>query len=420
LPLASAANTSAASQIILTQNLCTVAVRIAGYSADMKHNEYNPSDLLETLMQPRPEVVSVSGGPAGGKTMTMRELDAIAPTSDRPIRTVPEVPTMWMEEHGISLGALAQTDRDAYLDAQVEILQRKIAYKEQHLEELAGTDGLIATDRGTGDDGAYMTHDELIQVAHRVGTTPQGLVHDNADKVVFLRSLAVTYPDVYERECGNNGTRYENVDEARSTDERTLRQWRHHPELHIVDGAEIPRKLSDALGFILSNETEIEERWEVTPEAAADFVERARESGDHLNTLRFRQTYHQLDGVDYRLRHGLGRDGYDFYHFAIKEPTEHGNVEVSRRLTADEYHALLSGEQEGALQKVRHVVLNGSQIWHCDSVWDTQQNKERWFFEAEAPSVEALAGVSLPLPLDMYHSDYNTRTFACNNGTMMS
>jgi predicted ATPase len=381
--------------------------------------EGNPQELLCKLMEPQPEVVAVTGGPAAGKTMVLDAIAAKAAEHDRPIRIVPEVPTMWMAEHGVNLGELAQIDRGAYVKAQIEISRTKGELQEQALQELAGTNGIVITDRGRADDGAYMTADEFAYVAAELGTTPVQLVHEHADKVVFLRSLAVNYPEVYEEVCGNNGTRYEGINEARATDWRTLMQWKNHPELHVIDGADRKQKIRDAAGFILSGETELERRWEVDSRAAEQYTSIDLGLGTTLNIMQCYQTYHRLGGVDYRLRHGVGSDRYDFYHFAIKEATANGNTELRRRLTRDEYSSLITGILEGALSKDRYVVLDGPQIWHGDKLWDPKRDAMRWFFEAEVPTPESFGSLVMPLA-DMYQSDYNTRRFAHDNVTMFA
>lgn len=372
----------------------------------------NPTQIAENLVQklllPQPEVVVVSGGPCGGKTSLLEVLKQVAAEQERPVIFLPELASQLGNE-GVDWADLAANNRARYLELEQYVIEQEIAKVEQARLQLAGQDGLIICDRGPRDVLAYLTEAESEYIASRLDTNIANIGHDVADKVLYLPSVACGSPSLYSKIKDTNSVRYEDATQAATTCARTLAQWAGHPELHIVEADDFAVKLQRAASYCFANNQEYEQKWHVPNEYAEAWIAERAETGDMLNAMQFRQSYHESCKGDFRLRHGINKDGYEFFHFAVKQKTNNGNLEVRRQLTELEYHTLrkVPGKE---FAKTRYVARHGNQLWHCDALTNSQ-GETFWIFEAEVASPEELLRLDMPLP-DMQPSNFDTRAFA--------
>lgn len=378
----------------------------------MEHKEYTPRlettyELLERLLRPSPEVVVVSGGPCGGKTTFLEELKKIAGTAERSLVVMPEVATHLMEQ-GVDFGYLARHDRLAYLDAQRRIIHTELDFIARAKKQYAGTDTLIVLDRGINDTFGYMTAEEARLLAAEHGKTPYSLGYDTTDKVIYLPSVAVRDPALYESLKATNATRYETASEAAATCRRTLCQWAEHPELHVVGGVAFADSLRRGVQLCLGGENEYEQKWELEASPAEALIAQKTDSGDMLSLTYLIQSYGDIAGLPIRLRRGYTQSGYEFFHFAIKHKTPHGNIELRRTISAEDYARLRRHTPE-MLAKTRYAFMHHGQVWHADAL--QQPDQPRWFLEAEVAHPYDFAQLALPAE-NMHFSDVHTRTFA--------
>lgn len=352
-----------------------------------------PEELLTRLLAPAPEVVVVSGGPCAGKSTLIEQLAVAAAQVGRELRILPEVPTQLMQS-GVDLAHLATTDREAYLAAQKLIIQTELDFIAQHRRELAGTNGLIVLDRGVSDTYGYMTPDEVHRVAARYNKTPEELGYDSTDKVVYLPSVAACNPVAYEALKATNGTRYESAQEAAATCARTIANWAQHPELHIAEHADFAEKLRRGIQFCLGGESEFEQKWQAEPAAVEQLIAAKTDAGEMLGLTHIVQHYAELNGLPFRLRRGLTANGYEFFHFAVKEKRPDGNRELRRAITAEEYYQLAQ-YAHSALTKVRYTFTHYGQVWTADAL--PAADGYTWFLEAEVSHPDDFGALELPL-----------------------
>lgn len=373
-------------------------------SETLRSKEQN---ILDELLAPRPEVVVVTGGPGGGKTTGLHYIQHGGVESDRPMIVLPEYPSLWMDQTGLNLGEIAGSDRQAYLEAQKAITQMSIDGINGALESLKGTSGVVIADRGAADPGAYMTPEEERIVAESLGYTAAELRHNFADRVIFLRSLGVSYPEIYEEIMGSNIHRYEDAQLAHQTDERLLDQWRGHSELHIID-TDIEQQKYDQLGrYVLDLDSEYERKWIVMGRAALDSLPYNFEPEKILSRQKIEQVYRRKDGMVFRTRDAFNElDHHRELSFSVKQ---HGS-ELRRRITQGQKRELAKiSEFMGVIFKTRHTFYHDGRVWDLDQIHDS--DKPFWILETEASSPQELDDVKPPFPAE--ETNFSNEHFAC-------
>lgn len=350
--------------------------------------EINVNTLLEELVQPRPVVIGLEGGPCSGKSTLMAEIAHQAEETDRIVVTLPEAAT----EHITRVTADGRSmpeiiaDRPAFLQLQRDILRTIIANIDGAVSEHAGTDAIILVDRP--DVGGYITPDEYRQVLRDIGEDRPPL-HSRVDKLVFLPSVASETPERYAELRGTNVARYEaTAAAAAAVCAANLRAVRTHPELQMAWGGSFQEKIRRLAETVLQPELEGEIKQGVPHTAALSYVTEAARRGDLLNSITMEQSYHVRDGREFRLRRATGDDGYEHRYFTIKHGEGAFRREIQRPLDEDQYSMLASTEQQGkTLKKVRHVVLDEPdsagkrRLWFADRY--VQPELAEWHFETE-------------------------------------
>lgn len=196
-------------------------------------------------------IICLEGGPCSGKSSVMAALQADA--YPKPIVFVPEFATsisVELQEKGLDYPTLAANDRAEYLRYQQRIVGGYIGRITAARAEMEESGGIVVTDRGVAGVRAYVTETEWRDLTISCGTSPEDIIHDFADTVVFLGSLAVSNPAKYERMKQSNPIRTETVDEARELHFRTRALWTEHGNVIEVDGSDVEEKASVVRGYI--------------------------------------------------------------------------------------------------------------------------------------------------------------------------
>lgn len=371
---------------------------------------------MRNLLAPQPVIIGIEGGPCGGKTTLTEQIVAEAESRGQPVYVLPEVATkhiLKLHEQGFSIPELAANDREGYLAFQMAVLgdinQRLISAK----KEFAGTDTLILSDRLS--NRPYITGEEYEELCRRLGYGPNEVIQNHVDKVIYLPSVAKVAPELYGELQLTNTARYETLDQAIATCDRTLSSVAAHPELHIVaDGQDFDAKMRRAKNLAFDNQNEYETKWRPADEVElVEWIKAKQKAGEVLNSIEIGQSYHRLpDGTTYRLRAGTGSDGQDFYHFTVKQRHEYGSREINRIITEQQYQTLADQPCQGWLFKKRFVVLDNWQVWHCDFIMDGDEGF--WIVEAEVTCPEEIDNIQCPVA--MVDANYfKTEDYASRN-----
>ncbi|HEX8226728.1 MAG TPA: AAA family ATPase [Candidatus Saccharimonadales bacterium] len=199
----------------------------------------------------RPTVVCLDGGPCSGKSTVMEYLRD--QEFEVPAEFIPEVATRFSDEllaQDADYAKLAARDRLAYLSYQERIVGTYIDEITDARSRLAGTGGVIVTDRGPAGIRSYVTEPEWERLTQDFGTTPEDITTDYADTVIFLASLAITDSAAYEQQRSTNPIRTETIAEARSLHYKSRSVWFDHPDVIDIDDADMERKQKHVAAMI--------------------------------------------------------------------------------------------------------------------------------------------------------------------------
>lgn len=367
-------------------------------------NEYKPSqrELLETLLQPQPAVVAIEGGPCGGKSTLLAEIERQAEAIDRPVVIIPEVATPkiseWEEKTGKKIPELAANDRPEYLQFQQAILEGIVTEIEDKKAAYKGTDAIIIIDRC--DIGAYVTLNEHSAILQTIGKKVPPL-HEYVDRIYYLPSVAREDPDKYDKLEHTNTRRYEKAEVAIATCEANIWAVAAHPELHVAWGGNFAEKMRRVTQGVLQPELEGEIKQSMPHPDAVDLIRKSEILCMHGIT----QSYHVVDGCEFRLRKQTSLAAHHYF-LTLKQGTGAIRTEIQRRITAEEYNLLREAPQVGnELYKTRYTFLDAvadstgrRRLWTADTY--EKPNIPRWHLEtdveteAEAEELDILyAGV---------------------------
>lgn len=196
-------------------------------------------------------VVSIDGGPCSGKSSVMRYLQQMELADN--VLFIPEIATgidAELRQQGSSLADIAGADRPAYLGIQERIIRGYMTQIDGARADMQDSGGVIITDRAPAGIKAYVAADEWPGVLQAADTTEQEVLHDYADSVVYLASLAITNPAKYEQERASNEARSEDIEAARELHYQSLACWQGHQSLIEIDGDDIVVKQARVGAYI--------------------------------------------------------------------------------------------------------------------------------------------------------------------------
>ena len=185
-------------------------------------------------MSKRITKIVLTGGPAAGKTtLISRILHEFKQEDGWRVITIPETATELISGFGIRpfgdcMSMLAFQD---FVVAD-QIHKEKLALDAAQV--VPEDNILIIYDRALMDDKAYISDEEFAEVLSRFDGRTEASVLANYDAVLHLVTCAKGAEFAYDL---GNAARTESLEYAREMDDRTLRAWRGHPNLHIIDNS---------------------------------------------------------------------------------------------------------------------------------------------------------------------------------------
>lgn len=338
---------------------------------------YNVSldELLNSQEEKRNVKISkivLTGGPCAGKTTALNWINNYFSKRGYTVLNVSETATEL-----ISNGVAPWTCGTNYDYQTFQIKLQKV--KEQIFDAAAKTMKndkiLIVCDRGVLDNKAYMKEVEFSRILKSFDTN-ETKERDAYDAVFHLVSSAKGKEDVYT--LANNKARTESIEEAQKLDDRIISAWTGHPHFRIIDNStefeeKLERLLKEISSFLGEPEPyEIERKFLIYYPNIKEL-----ENMPNCTKVDIIQTYLKSDTDTERRIRVRGVDGdYVYYLTEKRKISDLKRVEVERRLTQDEYLALLmeSDNKLHTIHKTRYCLSENNQYFEIDIYpeWDSQ------------------------------------------------
>lgn len=206
--------------------------------------------------------IVLTGGPAAGKTtLISRILHEFKQEDGWRVITIPETATELISGFGIRPfgGCMSMLAFQDFVIAD-QIHKEKLALEAAQV--VPEDNILIIYDRALMDDKAYISDEEFAQVLSRFDGRTEASVLAGYDAVLHLVTCAKGAEFAYNL---GNAARTESLEYAREMDDRTLRAWRGHPHLQIIDNSvnfeeKINRALREIYRILGEPEPMIEKR----------------------------------------------------------------------------------------------------------------------------------------------------------------
>ena len=279
--------------------------------------------------------IVLTGGPAAGKTtLISRILKEFKQDDGWKVITIPETATELISGFGIRpFGGCVTMLEFQYFVVADQLHKEQLALRAA--EMVPEENVLVLYDRALLDDKAYVTDEEFRAVLASFGKTEEEVLA-GYDAVLHLVSCAKGAEFAYHF---GNEARYEPVEVAREMDDKTIRAWSGHPNLHIIDNSvDFEDKIARGLRAVYAclGEKAPELRWHkylvAMPELKA-LEERYAAAG-----IDMMQTYLQQTSPQVVRRVRQQRNGAEYlYFYTEKRSTPEGEWETERPISAKEY-----------------------------------------------------------------------------------
>jgi len=296
--------------------------------------------------------IVLTGGPAAGKTtLISRILHEFKQEDGWRVITIPETATELISGFGIRPfgGCMSMLAFQDFVIAD-QIHKEKLALDAAQV--VPEDNVLIIYDRALMDDKAYITDEEFAQVLSRFDGRTEASVLAGYDAVIHLVTCAKGAEFAYNL---GNAARTESLEYAREMDDRTLRAWQGHPNLHIIDNSvnfddKINRAMREIYRQLGQPEPMVGKRKFLVK---MPDVELLRERYGAL-ALDMMQTYLCVTqpGVERRIRQQENGDNY-LYFYTEKHTMPDGAKWVTERPISEKAYIRHLMEGDSALHSVR-------------------------------------------------------------------
>lgn len=340
-------------------------------------------------MSKRITKIVLTGGPAAGKTtLISRILHEFKQEDGWRVITIPETATELISGFGIRPfgDCMSMLSFQDFVVAD-QIHKEKLAL--QAAEVVPEDNILIIYDRALMDDKAYISDEEFEQVIARFDGRTEASVLAGYDAVIHLVTCAKGAEFAYNL---GNAARTESLEYAREMDDRTLRAWRGHPNLHIIDNSvnfedKINRAIVEIYRLLGEPEPMVNKRKFLVKMPDLGLL---REKYGAL-AIEMMQTYLCVTrpGVERRIRQQANGEDY-LYFYTEKHVMEDGAKWVTEKpISEKQYiHYLMEGDGElHSVRKKKHLFIYGNCKFELD-VYPFSDEKAILFMygeEAEIP-----------------------------------
>lgn len=308
--------------------------------------------------------IVITGGPCGGKTTGMSWIQKEFSKKGYTVLFVPETATELISG-GISPATCASNAE--FQKCQMKLQTEKERVFEFAAKEMNSDKVLIVCDRGAIDNKAYMNPEEYAAALDFIHANEVEL-RDSYDAVFHLATAAKGAVQFYT--TANNTARSETPEQAIEIDDRLISAWTGHPHLRIIDNSgDFKAKMQQLIGEISAflgepYPVEIERKFLIEyPDVSA------LEALPNCVRVEIIQSYiKSTPAEEIRIRQrGIGGN-YMYYETRKRTLDSLRRVEIERRLTKDEYLALLmqADPDMRAIRKDRYCLAEGSSYFEID------------------------------------------------------
>lgn len=301
----------------------------------------------------------ITGGPCAGKTTGLSKLERFFTNRGYKVIIVAETATE------VILSGVNPKELSTY-DFQQCIIERGInkEYTIRNVAKCFNKEVVIFYDRGLLDSVAYMERGDFISILKTKELT-EIQARDSYDAVFHLVTAAIGAEEYYTK--ANNKARRESLEQAREADRRTLAAWTGHPHLRVIDNStgfnEKIDRLIKEVATVMGIPTPIEtERKFLIKLPTSKQLKDSESVKSNIVQTYLKRTDPE---VERRVRQ-RGIDGkFSYYYTEKKKLSKYSRDEVERRISQDEYIALLV-EGVSVVRKDRYCFFYENQYFELD------------------------------------------------------
>ena len=308
--------------------------------------------------------IVITGGPCAGKSTAMSRIQSYFSEIGYTVLFVPETATELITNGVAPWTCGSNMD---YQMCQIKLQLEKEKIFEQAAQGMSSEKVLIICDRGILDNKAYMDNAEFAQVIDSLNSNEVEL-RDNYDAVFHLVTAAKGAEEFYT--TANNSARTETPEQAAELDDKLIAAWTGHPHFRVIDNeTDFDGKMKNLIAEISSFLGE-PEPFEIERKFLIEYPNLGLlESIDNCQKIEIIQTYlNSQNGDEVRVRQ-RGVDGHYIYFKTVKKKISGlKRVEIEKRLSKDEYLALLMNADttKRQIRKDRYCLTYDNQYFEID------------------------------------------------------
>lgn len=295
--------------------------------------------------------VALTGGPCAGKTTALAQIISRFSDLGYLVYALPETPTIFAN---VSINFLTQ-DKQYFYNIEKAVLKYQIMMEDTFLElaRNAPQPVLIISDRGTMDISAYMEPTVWQALLDELGLSDVKLRDARYDAVIHMVSAAIGAEQFYTTE--NNNARTEGIELAREIDNKILKAWTGHPQLHIVENNvdfDIKvRSVVQSIQRLIGDDS-------VMAEERRKLIVRVTGAIPYGVETEIYQTYiNDEDGSSIRLRRRGTRGNYVYFLSQKYEITGEGkSIIKERQISPDEYLSMINRTMPNQTISQHHII----------------------------------------------------------------
>ncbi|RKW45872.1 MAG: AAA family ATPase [Porphyromonas sp.] len=295
--------------------------------------------------------IALTGGPCAGKTTALAQIISRFSDLGYLVYALPETPTIFAN---VSINFLTP-DKQYFYNIEKAVLKYQIMMEDTFLElaRNAPKPVLIIADRGTMDISAYMEPTVWQALLDELGLSDVKLRDARYDAVIHMVSAAIGAEEFYTTE--NNNARTEGIELAREIDNKILKAWTGHPQLHIVENNvdfDIKvRSVVQSIQRLIGDES-------VMAEERRKLIVRVVGEIPYGVETEIYQTYiNDEDGTSIRLRRRGTRGNYVYFLSQKYVITDEGkSIIKERQISPDEYLSMLNRTTAEQTTSQHHII----------------------------------------------------------------
>lgn len=308
--------------------------------------------------------IVVTGGPCGGKSTAMSQIQDAFTQMGYTVLFIPETATEL-----ITGGVAPWTcgTNEEYQKCQMRLQLEKEKIFERAARTMSADKILIVCDRGILDNKAYMSDEEFLHAVEEIGSNEVEL-RDSYGAVFHLVTAAKGAREFYT--TANNTARTETPEEAAALDDKLISAWTGHPHFRVIENSssfedKMKRLVAEIASFLGEPEPFEIERKFLIEYPDIEWLE----SNSTCQRIEIIQTYlKSVSGDETRVRQ-RGFDGHYVYFQTIKRKiSDLKRIEIEKRLSKEEYLTLLmdADTSKRQIRKTRYCLTYNGQYFEID------------------------------------------------------